>query len=62
MNSSLEFTKKNPVKTALIIFFTTLTFLSFDSFDNPSRTKEWINYFIVAYSLIGAFSFLIFFT
>ena len=29
--------------------------------NNPTRTKEWINYFIVAYSLIGAVSFLIFF-
>lgn len=61
MKSSLEFSKKNPFKTALIIFFTTFIFLSFDAFDNPSRTKDWINYFIVAYSLIGAFSFLIFF-
>lgn len=61
MKSSLEFSKKNPFKTAALIFCTTLTFLSFDSFDNPSRTKEWINYFILAYSLIGAFSFLIFF-
>lgn len=61
MKSSLAFSKKNPFKTAAIIFFTTFTFLWFDAFDNPSRTKDWINYFIVAYSLIGAFSFLLFF-
>lgn len=61
MKSSLEFSKKNPFKTAVLIFCITFTFLSFDAFDNPTRTKEWINYFIVAYSLIGAFSFLIFF-
>lgn len=61
MKSSLEFSKKNPFKTAVLIFCITFTFLSFDSFDNPTRTKEWINYFIVAYSLIGAVSFLIFY-
>lgn len=61
MKSSLEFSKKNPFKTSLLIFCTTFTFLSLDSFDNPSRTKEWINYFIIGYSLIGACSFLVFF-
>lgn len=61
MKSSLEFSKKNPFKTAVLIFCITFTFLSFDAFDNPTRTKEWINYFIISYSLIGAVSFLIFY-